>query len=604
MHAWSEPESPQRPRAAATRLSPVESAPTLVVHAPLVVYDGYGSVAEHLVIGLSRLGIDVRVEPTLLDRRGLSLEVLRLLDTDSAVPDGTPHLVFGPPSTLVTQLRSRGPVIINTMWEASLLPSSWPDILNSVSAAIVPTQFVASVFAASGVSVPTYVVPEGVEPAIYSYRPRPTRNTFTTLVVGYMNRRKRGDLALRSWSAAFQGAHDARLLFKARWGLGIDRSNSDPRVISSGSNERTRGIAHWYHRADVILAIGSEGFGLPLVEGMATGLAAIALASEGQKDTCDAATPHLLAIRPASWEVCDDTDYGVAGVRGVPDMDDLVVALRQLYSDRNAATEMGSRAAAWVRSERDIGSKARAVLDVVDRHAPGWRDAASTSRRIAPLQSSPRVRKPALPRSPDYYLRASPIEVPTWPTITSARIPGPDPKAVAVAYGRDRQRRAAMFELLRALGLRPVDFAKALEQTGLATPGIGAVVEELLSTVQAAIVLLTPDDEGRIRTHLATSDDSRDETELRARPRQNVVFEAGLAFAWLPSSTLIVECGKVRRWTDIDGLHVVRTSGRPGSEWRSDLRGRLERAGCDVEVSDEDWLGAGQALDRDPDAST
>ena len=62
--------------------------------------------------------------------------------------------------------------------------------------------------------------------------------------------------------------------------------------------EPTRGIAHWYARADVLLALGNEGFGLPLVEAMATGLPVIALDSEGQSDVCADAGGLVMPVVP------------------------------------------------------------------------------------------------------------------------------------------------------------------------------------------------------------------------------------------------------------------------------------------------------------------
>lgn len=168
-------------------------------------------------------------------------------------------------------------------------------------------------------------------------------------------------LAIEAWKRAFAGVADARLVFKSRWGLGY--AAGDPRIQVITSNETTRGIQRYYFEADALLAVGNEGFGLPLVEGMATGLPAIALDSEGQHDTCVAAGPdRVFAVPPSRWEVADDTVYGEAGVRGVPSLDDLVDRLRWVADHRDAAARMGEAASEWACASRNIWQKPLALL--------------------------------------------------------------------------------------------------------------------------------------------------------------------------------------------------------------------------------------------------
>ena len=121
------------------------------------------------------------------------------------------------------------------------------------------------------------------------------------------------------------------------------------------SNETTRGIAHWYEQADVLIAAGSEGFGLPLVEAMATGLPVIALNSEGQSDVCEDAGPDcLLAVSPERWEEVNEAPFGRCGVRGVPGVEAMADRLRWVAEHRAEAREMGRRASDWVTKHRNI----------------------------------------------------------------------------------------------------------------------------------------------------------------------------------------------------------------------------------------------------------
>jgi glycosyltransferase involved in cell wall biosynthesis len=224
---------------------------------------------------------------------------------------------------------------------------------------------VAEVCRRSGVEAPVEVVPEGVDPALYPCLDRPERDGLTTLLVGPLVRRKHIDEAVAAWQRAFAGDTSARLILKGK--LGVPFPVDDPRIEVITETERTRGIGHWYAKADVLLALGNEGFGLPLVEGMASGLPVIALNSEGQGDVCADAGPLVLDVPPAQWEPSDDTHYGPAGVRGVPDVDATVERLRWVARHRDEARDLGRQASAWAHRERNVWDKGRAVLEVMER---------------------------------------------------------------------------------------------------------------------------------------------------------------------------------------------------------------------------------------------
>ena len=140
------------------------------------------------------------------------------------------------------------------------------DLLNQADFVVAPTPYVAEVFGRSGVTAPVCVIPEGIDPQVYPFVERPDRSTFTTLVVGMLNERKHGHAAIAVWQLAFQNDPNARLVFKSRWQV-QGRLPNDNRVRFVESNRTTRGILDFYQEADVLLALGNEGFGMPLVEG-------------------------------------------------------------------------------------------------------------------------------------------------------------------------------------------------------------------------------------------------------------------------------------------------------------------------------------------------
>jgi predicted nucleotide-binding protein len=174
---------------------------------------------------------------------------------------------------------------------------------------------------------------------------------------------------------------------------------------------------------------------------------------------------------------------------------------------------------------------------------------------------------------------------------------GPDPRVVFVVHGRNMTARTAMFQFLRAIGLRPREWSQAVADTGKAMPYIGEVLDAAFSKAQAVVVLMTPDDEARLREQYRGPGDPPHETELTPQARPNVIFEAGMAMGRAPDRTVIVEVGEVRPFSDVGGRHVIRMNN--SSERRQELAQRLRDAGCDVDLGGTDWHREG---DFDADA--
>ncbi|HOC22001.1 MAG TPA: nucleotide-binding protein [Anaerolineae bacterium] len=166
-----------------------------------------------------------------------------------------------------------------------------------------------------------------------------------------------------------------------------------------------------------------------------------------------------------------------------------------------------------------------------------------------------------------------------------------DPRKVFVVHGRNEKARKEMFTLLRAIGLKPIEWSQAVDLTGKPSPYIGDVLESAFSVAQAIVVLLTGDDEGRLRSEYHTEHNGKHETKLTPQARQNVLFEAGMAFAMHRDRTVLVQLGEMRPFSDVSGIHVVRLDNSAAK--RKELAQRLENAGCEVDTKGNDWLQSG-----------
>jgi glycosyltransferase involved in cell wall biosynthesis len=343
---------------------PTRPGGTVTLVSDFFVYDGYAGMAEYLALGMCRAGAQVNLAPITVDIDGLSTPLREMLV--AARPEASGPVLYS--SFLRPELEryANREHFVHTMWESSRLPAAWPAKLNRARAVLVPTRFVADVCRASGVTVPIAVVPDGADPAVYPLLDRPAREGLTTLIVGTLLARKHLTEAVSAWRLAFPDP-EARLVFKSRFGQTAP-TGGDPRITVVSDSEPTRGIAHWYQRADILLALGNEGFGLPVIEAMATGLPVVALDSEGQADTCRDARGLVLAVPPARFEPCHEPGYGECGVRAVPDVAAVAQRLRWVATHREEAAAMGRAASAWAHRHRDVWQKGPAALSVMEEH--------------------------------------------------------------------------------------------------------------------------------------------------------------------------------------------------------------------------------------------
>ena len=147
-----------------------------------------------------------------------------------------------------------------------------------------------------------------------------------------------------------------------------------------------------------------------------------------------------------------------------------------------------------------------------------------------------------------------------------------------------------MFNFLRAIGLKPLEWETAVGLTGKASPYIGEVLDAAFDHAQAVIVLMTPDEVAYLDHQWATGPDD-DQTSPAPQARPNVLFEAGMALGRDPDHTLLVEVGSVRPFSDVGGRHALRLSNDATS--RSSFVTRLRNTGLDVDAGGSDWLIVG-----------
>ena len=115
------------------------------------------------------------------------------------------------------------------------------------------------------------------------------------------------------------------------------------------------------------------------------------------------------------------------------------------------------------------------------------------------------------------------------------KIPPIEPSSrVYVVHGRDERIRIDIFSFLRAIGLDPIEWTEAVRMTGKGSPFVGEILDTAFANAQAIVVVMTPDDEAKLRDQYISEGDPQYEKTLTPPARPNVLFEAGLAFGRAP----------------------------------------------------------------------
>jgi predicted nucleotide-binding protein len=166
-------------------------------------------------------------------------------------------------------------------------------------------------------------------------------------------------------------------------------------------------------------------------------------------------------------------------------------------------------------------------------------------------------------------------------------------RRVWVIHGRNEKLVGEVFAFLRAIGLHPIEWGEARAKTGVSSPYIGEILKAGFNYAQAFVVMLTGDDEAKLRNEYIKTNDPPYEQNLTPQARQNVIFEAGMAFGRDPDRIIFVKQGILRPFSNISGIHILELDNTP--ETRIEFSSRLKSAGCDVPdlTSRKDWLKAG-----------
>ncbi len=352
----------------------------LIWHSTFASPTGYSSSSQAIVAALTDTGLPVRP--------------LYLFDTDAA------EQVYGAIPPLIRSLQrlpirldvpqvvyGRGELFCKnsgayrigfTMLETDRLPTHWVEQANLMDEVWTPTAWGREVFLASGVIRPVYVVPLGVDLAVFT--PGPSRSDLTDrtvfLSVFEWSRRKGWDVLLAAYRAAFQPTDSVVLVLKIdhraagnplRELAAALGDQAPPVAVLYNQTFSSARMAELYRSADCfVLPSRGEGWGMPVLEAMACGVPVIATAWSGTTTFLNESCGYPLPIRGLTPTGVQSGPY--AGAQWAePDVDALVELLRRVHHQRDEARALGAQAAIcarewpWQRSAQTILDRLHAI---------------------------------------------------------------------------------------------------------------------------------------------------------------------------------------------------------------------------------------------------
>lgn len=232
------------------------------------------------------------------------------------------------------------------------------------------------------------------------------------------------------------------------------------------------------------------------------------------------------------------------------------------------------------------------VVSITDELKYEFNELAAVFSILYALQSANQVQRN---NTSDVISEMKKIALQTSPAeqTTPRRLPEDLNKRVFVIHGRNLIARDAMFSFLRKIGLYSIEWHEALQTFGRPNAYIMNIINSAFDDAQAVIVLLTGDDETRLRERFWREDENDYEKQYQFQARPNVLFEAGLAYGRYQDRTVIVQVGNVKPFSDIDGLFIIKIL-RDSAQIRKQIAQRLKLAGCSIRLEGDDWLASGE----------
>lgn len=349
---------------------------------------GYAVSAKNMMLALDDLNVDVRYkyvygkgtpfpveEPQKSDNYKINVITQRKFNNDY------PQIVYGQGDVFK---KNTGKYKIGfTMLETTGIPEEWVRQANLMDEVWVPSTFNVETFRNSGVKVPIYVIPLGIDPNYFNSKIRSYKkhHRYTFLSVFEWGERKAPEILLKAYSKAFTKKDNVLLIckvFNNDGSINVENEIKKMRLPEDGPeimflyNQR---IADYqmptlYRSADCfVLPTRGEGWGMPILEAMACGLPVIATNWSSQIDFMNEFNAYTLNI-----DGLIDAEAKCPYYKGFqwanPSEQHLVELLRYVYAHQDEARKKGDNASkevlekwTWENSALKIKERLKCIIN-------------------------------------------------------------------------------------------------------------------------------------------------------------------------------------------------------------------------------------------------
>jgi len=236
-----------------------------------------------------------------------------------------------------------------TMTEYNKVSSVWREQFKQLDFLFVPSQGALDVFRNAGINTPAFVIHEGYNPDDHYYFERPQRDVFTFLLLGYLDERKNWMDIVRAFTSEFGSREPVRLLLKNSNPLFGYKMPIDPRIKVINHFLSTEQLQRLYEISDcLVFTTRGEGFGLPPLEAMATGLPVILTKWLGSAEYCN--DHYNYSIDPIAIDYPVEIKGEDPGYMARLDVREIMYWMRYIYENREEAAAKGKLAAEWMRT--------------------------------------------------------------------------------------------------------------------------------------------------------------------------------------------------------------------------------------------------------------
>jgi glycosyltransferase involved in cell wall biosynthesis len=330
---------------------------------------GYSGASENIILALKKLGVDVRLlSPRKIIKQNLRLETLALLAKPFQL--GKIGINFGFPAGFNSVLNEIK--IGSTMFETSKLPNGigfkgegndWAgitgnamDMINGMTELWVPCKHNVDLFRKEGTTIPIKKILCGIDPEMYQNMTEQRAATrkdrpFTFLMTGTLTSRKNPAYVITAFMNLFTGNKNVKLILKTQSGT-LGHLFKFPDSVNIEIIDRLATVAEMqklYEQADAfVFPSRGEGFGLPPVEAMATGLPTIFADNTGMSEFANPEYNYPISC-PAMTQVSRyPKNWGNVGEWYEPSFTELKEKMKYVVEHEAEAKEKGLKASKWV----------------------------------------------------------------------------------------------------------------------------------------------------------------------------------------------------------------------------------------------------------------